>query len=58
MNYKGHLTECVSQVWGVGGDTNNSLHEARNFQQTYYSIDDNFGFVSGRQDFGIFALLN
>jgi len=40
MNYKGNRTALVSRRAGVGGEIMKSMQEARNFQQTYYSIED------------------
>lgn len=50
MNYKGNRTDLVSRGSGVGGEIKNSMQEARNFQQTYYSIEDDcvFFFLEDR----------
>jgi len=40
MNYKRNRTDLVSRGAGVGGEIKNSMQEARNFQQTYYSVED------------------
>jgi len=39
MNYKGNHTDLVSLWAGLGGEIKNSMQEARNFQQTYYSVE-------------------
>jgi len=40
MNYKGNHTDLVSRGAVVAGEIKNSMQEPRNFQQTYYSIED------------------
>jgi hypothetical protein len=43
----------------VDGEIKNSVKEARNFQQTYYSIEDDCVFFPLKTEvLGIFALLN
>jgi hypothetical protein len=59
MNYKGNLTDLVSRGARVVGEIKNSMQGTRNFQQTYYSIENDcyfFFFKAGV--LGIFALFN
>jgi len=50
MNYKGNRTDLVSRGTGVGGEIKNSMQEARNFQQTYYLVEDDCFFPLENRD--------